>query len=139
MTLTKIIMDEQMKICSKCGELKPVSDYDMCRGCPVSYCKDCSKTQRDSHFIAALETAEFKGFADWLRTVYQPRTAHNYYRLYLNVMKVRTNDQIIGSVKDDTINQFVRDYMAETGPASRGRSGYLSACRRYAEYVESIK
>ena len=139
MTLTKIIMDEQMKICSKCGELKPVSDYDMCRGCPVSYCKDCSKTQRDSHFIAALETAEFREFADWLRTVYQPHTAHNYYRLYQNVKKVRTDEQILDAIKDDTIDQFVRDYLAETGPVSRGRSGYLSACRRYGDFIDSIK
>jgi hypothetical protein len=135
----KIIMQEQMKVCSKCGELKPVSDYDMCRGCPISYCKDCKKIQRVLHFVDELNTAEYKEFADWLRTVYQPNSAYNYYRLYLNVKKVRTDKQILDAVNNDTIDQFVRDYLAETGPVSRRRNLYLAACRRYAEYVESIK
>ena len=139
MTRTKIVMDDKLKTCSKCGESKPVSEFNMCRGGPVSYCKDCKKIQRDLYFVEMLDAAEFKEFADWLRTVYQPHTAHNYYRLYLNVKKVRTDKQILDAVRDDTIDQFVRDYLAETGPVSRRRNLYIAACRRYAEYVESIK
>ena len=139
MTRTKIITQEQMKVCSKCGELKPISDFNMCRGGPVSECKDCKKIQRDLHFVEMLDSAEFKEFADWLRTVYQPHSAHNYYRLYQNVKKVRTNDQILDAVREDTIDQFIRDYLAETGPVSRRRNAYLAACRRYAEFIESIK
>ena len=132
-------MDEQMKVCSKCGELKPISDFNMCRGGPVSYCKACTKIQRGLHFVKMLDSAEYTGFADWLRTVYQPHTAYNYYRLYQNVKKVRTDKQILDAIRDDTIDQFVGDYLAETGPVSRRRNLYLAACRRYAEYVESIK
>lgn len=138
-TMIKFTLGESTRVCNVCGVEKPISEYYFQRGSPNTICKECRNKQTRTKFSQKLYENRDDGFIKWLLTRYTDVSVYNYYRMCEQILKHRTPDQIYDAVKTDTLDAFVCDYLAETGPASRKKCRFTAACRRYAEYMDTIK